>query len=186
MKRDPSKLRCMLYFTFFWKAIFSFVPTTTVAVKTFLTCLLTFARPLFKNVDSSSITERGNKHSFSPSHSRRDTLTEVLKGRTVNASNRWGRGKHSKIGRLRVLSFLWEVKGHMTLKALEQTQCPARQVLYLCSHVMGPILRECTDAEGERTCGIIYRACTEHYRSFSFNFTTYLFSLLGQSPIIWQ
>ena len=33
---------------------------------------------------------------------------------------------------------------------------------------------------------IIYWTCTEHYGSFSFSFTTYLFSLQGQSPIIWQ
>lgn len=45
---------------------------------------------------------------------------------------------------------------------------------------------ECTDA-GQGGGGIIiYRTCTEHYGSFSFSFTTYLFSLLGQSPIIWR
>lgn len=79
-----------------------------MAVKTFLTCLLTFALSLFTNVDNSSITERGNKHSSSPSHSRRDTLNEELKGRTINASGRWGRGKHSKVNRLRASNFSWE------------------------------------------------------------------------------
>lgn len=136
-----------------------------------------------KTLDNFRTRETGSKQSSSPSHSRRDTLIadrgaikwegcKMLKGHQAQWRPTFDQG--------------WGTR--RPLKALGRTRCSASKTFSAVTmqRVEGAIPRE--RAETERVTGrsIIYRTCTKHYGNLSFSFATYLFSLLGQSPIIWQ
>lgn len=114
-------------------------------------------------------------------------LLYQLKGRTVNSFQQ-GRGKAQRSpGRVASNLCKWLRNTYRTLRNLRQTHCSAKTNSSAVSvqPCQGISLKGGVVCLGER-CRIIYWTCTEHYGSFSFNLTTYLFSLLGQSPIIWQ
>lgn len=119
-----------------------------------------------------------------------DGRTGGLKGRTVKASNGWGKEKRSKVGRWSVRQPLMEVKGHIQDPESSRADPVFSQTrLQCCINAAGTKDKSWGSVlmlRGEGTRGIIYWTCTEHYGGFSFSFTTYLFSLFGQSPIIWQ
>lgn len=173
-----------------FSVIFPAGSTTTVAVRTLLTCLLTCSLTRIKSLIY-LVLEKQAANKALLHHIQGEKLllqTGELKGRTVWVSSRWSRGKRSKVARRYGLQPLIVIKGH-----IQDPESSTADPVFSQTDYSAVSMQPCQETNpdqywcwGAGRCHIISWTCTEHNGSSSFNLSTYLFSLLWQSPIIWQ
>lgn len=162
-------------FCFFLK----YLPPPIMPVTTSLTCQLTCPHLQLKNT-ALMLEKQANRIVLHHIQGGKNSQ-KSQKGRTVKMLRQEREGRTLKG---RPASCLWWCL-RATYRSL-RAKYSATQTLMPFQFNKAPVLREGHWCWEGRICRIIYFTCTEHHGSFSFSLTTYLFSLLGQSPIIWQ